>query len=219
MQLAIVLYPRFTALDAAGPHEVLGRLPETETVFVSVAGGLVANDFESMAVATKPLDGGARRPTSSSSPAVPARANRWRTGRCTSGCGRSTRRRPGPPRVCTGALILAGAGLLKGRRATTHWLAFEEFDGLGVIPVHDRVVIDGKYVTGAGVSAGIDMGLTLAGKIAGDEYAEEMQLGLEYAPEPPYDAGSPESAPASIVKGFTDNRPQALWGVERGAAE
>jgi transcriptional regulator GlxA family with amidase domain len=218
MQLAIVLYPRFTALDAAGPHEVLGRLPDTGTVFVSAQGGPVTNDFDSMTVATRQL-AEVPAPDIVLVPGGPGQGEQMEDGPLHDWLRSVDETTTWTTSVCTGALILAGAGLLEGRRATTHWLAFEEFDGLGVIPVHDRVVIDGKYVTGAGVSAGIDMALTLAGKIAGDEYAEEMQLGLEYAPEPPYDSGSPESAPASIVKGFTDNRPQALWGVERGAAK
>ncbi|MBR7671895.1 DJ-1/PfpI family protein, partial [Streptomyces daliensis] len=102
--------------------------------------------------------------------------------------------------VCTGSLLLAAAGLLEGRRATTHWLMMEELERLGARPTGERVVFDGKYVTGAGVSAGIDMGLTLAGRIAGDELAQTVQLMIEYDPQPPYDAGSPEKAPAALVE-------------------
>jgi transcriptional regulator GlxA family with amidase domain len=214
MQLAIVLYPRFTALDAAGPHEVLGRLPETETVFVSVEGGPMTNDFESMTVVTKSLDE-VSSPDIILVPGGPGQGEQMEDGPLHRWLRKVDETTTWTTSVCTGSLILAGAGVLDGRRATTHWLAFEEFDGLGVTPVHERVVMDGKYVTGAGVSAGIDMALTLAGVIAGDEYAQELQLGLEYAPEPPYSAGSPESAPAAIVKEFRDNRPRALWG-ERG---
>jgi transcriptional regulator GlxA family with amidase domain len=101
--------------------------------------------------------------------------------------------------VCTGSLILAAAGLLDGRRATSHWLALDQLAELGVTPVAERVVFDGKYVTAAGVSSGIDMALALAGRIAGDEAAQAIQLGIEYDPQPPYDAGSPDRAPAQIV--------------------
>jgi transcriptional regulator GlxA family with amidase domain len=101
--------------------------------------------------------------------------------------------------VCTGALILASAGLLDGRQATTYWLAMNELASLGAKPVHDRYVFDGKYATSAGVSAGIDMALALAGKIVGDETAQAIQLGIEYAPNPPYDAGSPATAPPALV--------------------
>ncbi len=94
--------------------------------------------------------------------------------------------------VCTGSLILAAAGLLDGRRATSHWLALEALRELGAEPVSERVVFDGKIVTGAGVSAGIDMALTLAEKVAGAEVAQAIQLGIEYDPQPPFDAGSPQ---------------------------
>ncbi|MBV9445268.1 MAG: DJ-1/PfpI family protein [Streptosporangiaceae bacterium] len=89
--------------------------------------------------------------------------------------------------------------LLKGRRATTHWLTMEQLGQLGAEPVTERVVFDGKYVTAAGVSSGIDMGLALAGRLAGDETAQLIQLRIEYDPQPPYDAGSPAKAPAHIV--------------------
>ena len=133
--------------------------------------------------------------TSSWCPAVRARTIRCRTARCTSGSGPPTRRPPGPRSVCTGSLILAAAGLLTGRRATTHWLALDELGQLGATPVTERVVFDGKYVTAAGVSAGIDMGLALAWRISGDQVAQSIQLMIEYDPQPPYDAGSPDRAP------------------------
>ena len=101
--------------------------------------------------------------------------------------------------MCTGSLILAAAGLLTGRRATSHWLAIDQLTKFGATPVADRVVFDGKYVTAAGVSSGIDMALALAGQIAGDQVAQAIQLGIEYDPQPPYDAGSPDRAPADLV--------------------
>ncbi|MEW5660602.1 DJ-1/PfpI family protein, partial [Streptomyces cinereoruber] len=100
--------------------------------------------------------------------------------------------------------------LLDGRRATTHWLAFDELRALGVEPTGERVVFDGKYVTSAGVSSGIDMALHLLGRIAGDETAQTVQLLTEYDPQPPYDAGSPEKAPAALV---------AKWRAETGKPE
>ncbi|MEU9984480.1 DJ-1/PfpI family protein [Streptomyces sp. NPDC050856] len=101
--------------------------------------------------------------------------------------------------VCTGALLLAAAGLLDGRRATTHWLSMDQLKALGAEPTGERVVLDGKYVTAAGVSSGIDMALHLVGRVAGDETAQTVQLMTEYDPQPPYDAGSPDKAPAAIV--------------------
>jgi transcriptional regulator GlxA family with amidase domain len=114
--------------------------------------------------------------------------------------------------VCTGSLILAAAGLLAGRRATTYWLALDELGKRGAIPVTERVVFDGKYVTAAGVSSGIDMGLALAGRIAGDNVAQAIQLAIEYDPQPPYDAGSPTRAPAGIVTAMRDRSRFILTG-------
>jgi transcriptional regulator GlxA family with amidase domain len=102
--------------------------------------------------------------------------------------------------VCTGSLILAAAGVLDGRRATSHWLALDALRELGAEPVPERVVQDGKIVTAAGVSAGIDMALTLVDSIAGREVAQAIQLAIEYDPQPPFDAGSPAKAPAGVVE-------------------
>jgi len=101
--------------------------------------------------------------------------------------------------VCTGALILAAAGLLEARPATTYWLAMDELARLGAKPVQERYVFDGKYATSAGVSAGIDMALALSAKIAGDEVAQRIQLVIEYDPQPPFNSGSPATAPQEVV--------------------
>ena len=101
--------------------------------------------------------------------------------------------------VCTGALVLGAAGLLRGKRATTHWGAHEFLAAFGAIPVHERVVRDGALFTGGGVTAGIDFALTLAAELAGGGAAEAVQLGLEYAPAPPFDAGTPDSAPPEVL--------------------
>ena len=101
--------------------------------------------------------------------------------------------------VCTGSLVLAAAGLLEGRRATSHWLALERLGEMGAHPVAERIVQDGKIITCAGVSAGIDMGLDLAARLAGEPVARAIQLGLEYDPQPPWDAGSPAKAQPETV--------------------
>jgi transcriptional regulator GlxA family with amidase domain len=101
--------------------------------------------------------------------------------------------------VCTGALVLGAAGILEGKRATTHWAYLDRLRELGADPVEERVVEDGKIVTAAGVSAGIDMALTLAARIAGEKVAQAIQLGIEYDPDPPFDTGSPAKAPAELV--------------------
>lgn len=102
--------------------------------------------------------------------------------------------------VCTGALVLGAAGLLRGKRATTHWASHHLLESLGAIPVHARVVRDGNLMTGGGVTAGIDFALTLTAELAGREVAEAIELSLEYAPAPPFEAGSPETAPAAVVE-------------------
>jgi transcriptional regulator GlxA family with amidase domain len=101
--------------------------------------------------------------------------------------------------VCSGSLLLAAAGLLTGRRATSHWICLDQLSAFGAHPAEERVVIDGKYATAAGVSAGIDLALHLAGRMAGDEIAKAIQLVVEYDPEPPYAAGSTATAPAALV--------------------
>jgi transcriptional regulator GlxA family with amidase domain len=102
--------------------------------------------------------------------------------------------------VCTGSLVLGAAGLLDGLEATTHWMAMDTLASTGALPTGRRVVQQGKIITAAGVSAGIDMGLTLAARIAGDTVAQAIQLGIEYDPQPPFDSGSPEKAPAEVVE-------------------
>jgi cyclohexyl-isocyanide hydratase len=102
--------------------------------------------------------------------------------------------------VCTGALVLGAAGLLRGRRATTHWASHHLLASLGAIPVHGRVVRDGNLMTGGGVTAGIDFALTLIAELAGQTVAEAIELNLEYAPAPPFEAGSPATAPAAVVE-------------------
>ncbi|HWO67376.1 MAG TPA: DJ-1/PfpI family protein [Umezawaea sp.] len=200
MQVAIVLYPGFTSLDVVGPYEVLGRLPDTEVVFVAEHPGLVLNDLGSLSL--KAVAGFADVPN----PDVvligggPGQLGQMSDGSLHEWLRRVDRTSTWTASACTGSLILAAAGLLEGRRATTHWGGLEQLTRFGVTPSKERVVIDGHYATAAGVSAGIDMALTLAGLIAGDDVAQTVQLVIEYAPEPPYDAGSPDSAPAEVLQ-------------------
>lgn len=124
--------------------------------------------------------------------------------------------------VCTGSLVLGAAGLLNGYRATTHWTAIETLDAFGAIPTRERVVIDRNRVTGGGVTAGIDFALTLVGEVFGRATAESVQLRLEYNPHPPFDAGSPSTAPADVVARYEEriapNRARRREAVARAAA-
>ncbi|MFE4336142.1 DJ-1/PfpI family protein [Streptomyces sp. NPDC056831] len=202
MQIAIVLFDRFTSLDAVGPYEMLARTPGAETVFVAERTGPVRNDNGSLALVADKTFADVPAPDVIVVPGGPGQSDQmenetllgWlRTADATSTWTTS---------VCTGSLLLAAAGLLKGRRATSHWLALDILKGFGTDATGERVVFDGKYVTAAGVSSGIDMGLTLLGRIANDEHAMAVQLLTEYDPQPPYDAGSPAKAPAALVEEF-----------------
>ncbi|MET7647574.1 DJ-1/PfpI family protein [Streptomyces sp. NPDC005426] len=200
MQIALVLFDRFTALDAVGPYEILSRAPGAETVFVAESAGEVRNDSGSLAlVANRTLDE-VPAPDLVIVPGGPGQSAQMDNGELLAWLRRADATSTWTTSVCTGSLLLAAAGLLEGRRATSHWLALEALKAYGAEPTGERVVTDGKYVTAAGVSSGIDMGLTLLGRIAGDEHAQAVQLLTEYDPQPPYDAGSPDKAPAAIVE-------------------
>jgi transcriptional regulator GlxA family with amidase domain len=199
MDIAIVLYDRFTALDAVGPYEVLSRLPGARVTFLAVEAGPVATDNGMLSVlAQRPLSD-LPEPEILLVPGGPGEAVARAGGDVLDWLSRAGASATWITSVCTGSLLLGAAGLLEGRRATSHWLAMQELGRLGATPVEERVVFDGNVVSGAGVSAGIDMALALAQRIAGTEVAQAIQLGIEYDPQPPLDAGSPRSAPAPIV--------------------
>ncbi|MYY87276.1 MULTISPECIES: DJ-1/PfpI family protein [unclassified Streptomyces] len=204
MQIAIALYERFTVLDAIGPYQTLVNLPGAETVLVAEQAGPVRDDNGSLALVADKSFAEVQRPDIVVVPGGPGQSDQMENEALLGWLRTVDATTTWTTSVCTGSLALAAAGLLKGRRATSHWLALAELDRLGVEPTGERVVFDGKYVTAAGVSAGIDMGLTLAGRIAGDEHAQTVQLLAEYDPQPPYDAGSPEKAPAHLVAKFRE---------------
>ncbi|MFJ6695190.1 DJ-1/PfpI family protein [Streptomyces sp. NPDC091272] len=200
MQIAIVLYPNFTALDAVGPYETLGHIPGAETSFVAERTGPVLNDRGQLAIEATRTFAEVPRPDIVVVPGGPGQADQMDNRPLLDWLRAVDATTTWTTSVCSGSLALAAAGLLKGRRATSHWLALETLAGLGVAATGERVVFDGKYVTAAGVSSGIDMGLALAGRIAGDQVAQTIQLMTEYDPQPPYDAGSPDKAPAEVVE-------------------
>lgn len=202
MQIAIVLYDRFTALDAVGPYETLGRLPDAETVFVAEETGPVRTDTGALAITADRALADVPNPDIVVVPGGPGQTRQMENETLLDWLRAADRTSVWTTSVCTGSLLLAAAGLLEGRRATSHWLALDFLEQFGAEPTGERVVTDGKYVTSAGVSSGIDMGLTLIGRIAGDEHAQAVQLLTEYDPQPPYDAGSPQKAPAHLVEEF-----------------
>jgi putative intracellular protease/amidase len=199
VDIAIALFDRFTALDAIGPYEVLSRLPGAHVRFVAHDAGPVQADTRMLTlVAEARLEDAAAPdilvvPGGFGSRALlhDARMLDWIRG--------AHERSRWTTSVCTGSLLLAAAGLLDGARATTHWAARDELAALGAIPVAERVVRVGKIITGAGVSAGIDMALTLAALVAGEDIARAIALEIEYDPQPPFQAGSPEAAGPEVI--------------------
>jgi len=198
VQIAIGLYPGFTALDAIGPYQVFASLPGAELVVCAEERGRLDDDtklhldiehtFEDVPAPDLLLVPGGlitRRIAREHGPIVDwIAAAHPNTTYTTS--------------VCTGALLLGAAGILDGLDATTHWFAYDELAHYGARPTEQRVVFQGKIVTAAGVSAGIDLALALIDKLQGPEMAQAIQLGIEYDPQPPFDAGSPSKAPAPI---------------------
>jgi putative intracellular protease/amidase len=199
MEIAILIFDRLTALDAVGPYEVLSRLPGAEVRFVAEEPGpkrtetrmlsLVAD--HALADVSEPeillVPGGfGTRPLMDHEPVIDwirsaHEGSTWTTS------------------VCTGSLLLGAAGVLRGLKATSHWLELERLRELGAEPTSERVVEQGKVITAAGVSSGIDMALLLAAHVAGEDIAQAIQLSIEYDPQPPFDAGSPEKAPQRVV--------------------
>ncbi len=200
MNIAIVLYDKFTALDAIGPYEVLSRLPGARVTFLAPEAGPVTTDNGMLTIFAERSLAEVTQPDIVLVPGGPGEVAARAGGATLDWLKQADRSSTWTTSVCTGSLILAAAGLLDGKRATSHWLALDALRRLGAEPVDERVVFDGKLVTAAGVSAGIDMALTLAASIAGDTVAQAIQLGIEYDPQPPFDAGSPHKAPAEVVE-------------------
>jgi putative intracellular protease/amidase len=209
VEIAILLFDRFTALDAVGPYEVLSRLPEANVKFVAVEPGPKTTETTSLtmlaehacaevpnpSIVVVPGGFGTRELLDDEDVLGWIRAahetSEWTTS------------------VCTGSLLLGAAGVLRGLKATTHWAVLDRLAEYGAEPTGQRVVEQGKVVTAAGVSSGIDMGLRLLQRIVDDDFAKTIQLAIEYDPQPPFDAGSPEKAPAHLVEGLRSLLEQA----------
>jgi len=203
MQIVIALFDRFTALDAVGPHQVLHHLPGADVIFASERERAVTDESGTLTLRADAAFADVPRPDILVVPGGPGQADQMTPGPLQDWLIAADKTSTWTTSVCTGALVLAGAGLLAGRAATTYWLALPELARLGAVPKRERFVFDGKYLTGAGVSAGIDMALALAGRVAGDDEAERIQLAIEYDPRPPYQSGSPATARAELVEKFT----------------
>ncbi|AXK44856.1 DJ-1/PfpI family protein [Brachybacterium saurashtrense] len=193
MQIALVLYPGFTALDVIGPYEVFNLMPDTEMVFVSnTAGPVVADSGVLSVIATHSFadvpDPDLVLVPGGSTGTGPAMEDPELTGWLR----QVNETTSWTTSVCGGAMVLGAAGILDGRPATTHWTAQDMLKNFGAQSrPHDRIVRDGKIATAAGVSSGIDFALWLAGELHGRETAEMIQLAIEYDPQPPFDAGHP----------------------------
>jgi cyclohexyl-isocyanide hydratase len=212
LQIGSLLFEGIDQIDLTGPFEVLSRIPNSTyriygktTAPVRDLKGLRLTPDAALADAP-PLDvlhvpGGPGQEALMDDTEVLAWIRQQAAGACSIFS------------VCTGALICGAAGLLRGRRATTHWASFHLLPYFGAIPVNERVVVDGAWVFAAGVTAGIDGALRLAAELRGDDAAQAIQLHMVYAPEPPFDSGTPETAPAAIfeearqsVRGITARR-------------
>lgn len=202
LNIAFVLFPNVTQLDFTGPLQVLSRVPGAVIHIVARSMAPVATDaaltlnptctFETCpAVDVLVIPGGFGVDDAINDPALMdfVRREGARAKYATS--------------VCTGAFVLGAAGLLEGRRATTHWAYHDDLKNVGAIPVKARVVRDGNIFTGGGVTAGIDFAFTLAAELAGETAAKAIQLGLEYDPAPPFDAGAPSKADAATLEAMT----------------
>jgi cyclohexyl-isocyanide hydratase len=198
MRSGMLVFPNMTQLDLTGPYEVLARLPGAETLLlwkdldpVRSEHGLTLLPMATLS-ACPPLDlvlvpgGGGINPLLEDAEVLGFLRRVAADARYVVG-------------VCTGSLVLGAAGLLRGRRAATHWMSRDMLRSFGAEPVAERVVVDGKVITGGGVTAGIDVALTVAAEIAGRAVAEAIQLGIEYDPAPPFASGSPERADSAVL--------------------
>ncbi len=200
MEIAIPLFDRFTALDAVGPYEVLSRVPGATVRFVASEPGPVRTDTRMLAIVAEASLADSPEPDVLLVPGGPGTRDLMAGGEILDWIRHAHTRSSWTTSVCTGSLLLAAAGVLDGVEATTHWRELETLSRFGARPVERRVAEQGKLITAAGVSAGIDMALTLAAHLASAEVAQAIQLGIEYAPEPPFDAGSTRTAPNQVVE-------------------
>jgi putative intracellular protease/amidase len=200
MEIAIPLYDRFTALDAVGPYEVLSRLPGATVRFVAAEAGPITADTGMLTLVAERTLGEMAAPDVVVVPGGFGTRALLEDEEILAWLRRAHETTRWTTSVCTGSLLLGAAGILDGLEATTHWTVLDMLERFGARPVQRRVVEQGKVITAAGVSAGIDMALLLAARIADDDVAKAIQLGIEYHPQPPFNAGSVETAEPYLVE-------------------
>lgn len=187
MQIVIPVFDRLAPLDAVGPYQVLRLLPDAKIVFAAARPGPVTDETGAFTQLATASFADVPHPDVILVPGGAGSREQMHGGALRDWLIEADKTSTWTTSVCTGALILAGAGLLKDREATTYWKAFDEIEPFGVRLRRQRYVFDGKYVTAAGVSAGIDMAIALVARLAGDEFARECQAAVEYDPRPPFD--------------------------------
>jgi transcriptional regulator GlxA family with amidase domain len=200
MHVAIPLYHRFTALDAVGPYTVFAFAPGWRVTFVAAEPGPVTDDVGSLTLLAEATYDDLTRPDVVVVPGGPGTVEALGDQALLGWITEASRHARWTTSVCSGSFLLGAAGLLAGRRATSHWGWLDQLATFGAVPVSERIVDEGDVVTAAGVSAGIDMALFLLGRAAGDRTAQAVQLAMEYDPQPPYQCGSPVTAPAGLTE-------------------
>ena len=196
--IGMLIFPRLTQLDMTGPYEVLARLPKTQVHLISHTLDPVKTDRGMMILPTVTYADCPQLDVIMV-PGGPGQQDLMEDAVVMEFLQRQAAAAKYITSVCTGSLVLGAAGLLKGKRATSHWAAIEHLALLGATPVSEKVVVDCNVVTGAGVTSGIDFALQLAAILEGEQVAREIQLGIEYDPEPPFNSGSPRTATPEML--------------------
>ena len=198
-QIGMLLFPRLTQLDMTGPYEVLARLPNAKVHLIARSLDPVMTD-RGMAIVPTMTFAACPQLDVVMVPGGPGQQDLMEDVMVLEFLRHQARAAKYVTSVCTGSLVLGAAGLLQGKRATCHWAAIENLKALGAIPVSEHVVVDGSIITAAGVASGLDFALTLAAILEREATAREIQLQIEYDPAPPFDSGSPRTAPPDIVE-------------------
>src|SRR5262245_9452998 len=203
IEIGLLIFPRMTQLDMTGPYEVFARIPDAKVHLLWKSREPVVSD-RGLAILPTTTLADCPRLDVICVPGGPGQIDLMEDREIIDFVRRQGERARFVTSVCTGALVLGAAGLLRGYRAATHWTSMDNLEHFGAIPAKERVCIDGNRITGGGVTAGIDFGLVVAKELTDRATAERIQLSMEYAPQPPFAAGSPDTAPAEVVAACRD---------------